>query len=131
MNDQFSFQHERRQDPTSQAVVLLMKDLQKSVEHITTQVTALDRSVTYYRATQDEAIEKAITKAVERAMHNAFPEGDAEGHRRHHEAVIKAAEERAALWKDARSSVAKWGAVGLVGWLLHLAWIGVLAGPKT
>lgn len=127
MNDPFQMPPvERRQDPNSQAVVLLMKDLQTSIDSVQAQLKDLDRSVTYYRATQTEAIEKAIDKA----LHKAFPEGDPEGHRRHHEAVIKAAEDRAAMWKEARQSVVKWGAAGLVAWLVHLIWVGILAGPK-
>lgn len=34
------------------------------------------------------------------------------------------------LLPGTRNSVTKWGAVGLVGWLVHLAWVGLLAGPK-
>ena len=121
MNDEFA------QDYNSQAAVLLMKELTEKIDSLRVQVTNLDRSVTYYRATQEESIEKAINKA----LHKAFPEGDPEGHRRHHEAVIKAAEDRAVMWKKARNNVAEWGAVGLVAWIIQLVWTGVLVGPKS
>ena len=67
--------------------------------------------------------------ALEDVLADAFPEGDPIGHRKHHEAVIKAAEQRAKFWTDMAASVAKWGLVGLVGWMVNLAWQGLLQGP--
>lgn len=62
-------------------------------------------------------------------MKASFPNGDADGHRRFHEANIKAAEERAVFWADLRRSVTKWGVFGFLGWILlrlgdgFLAWL--------
>jgi len=67
--------------------------------------------------------------AIEDVLADAFPEGDPVGHRKHHEAVIKAAEKRAQFWTDMATSVAKWGIVGLLAWLVTLAWQGLLSGP--
>lgn len=47
---------------------------------------------------------------------SAFPDGDAEGHRRYHEAQIAYMTERAALWREIRSKTT----AGLV-------WMGLLA----
>lgn len=60
---------------------------------------------------------------------SAFPEGDADGHRRHHEAVIKAAEERADFWKTMRKELGKYGLVGFTGWAAYALWQSFLQGP--
>jgi len=67
--------------------------------------------------------------ALKDSIADAFPEADPVGHRRHHEAVIKAAEERAKFWADIRVSTAKWGLFGLLGWIAVLIWNGLLQGP--
>ena len=103
----------------------LMKHLSDSLEGVHKELKDLGRSVNYYRATQEEAIEKAIDKAMLRA----FPEGDVEGHRRAHEAAIKAAEDRASMYKDIRISVAKWGVMGLLSWGVFHLWNAFLIGP--
>ena len=61
---------------------------------------------------------KEWTIVLGNLMKEAFPEGDADGHRRFHEASITAAEERAVFWADLRRSVAKWGLFGFLGWIL-------------
>lgn len=76
-----------------------------------------------------DAVPGDIAAALSILMKNAFPEGDPDGHRKHHEAVIKAAEEKAEFWKKMRISVSTWGLLGVLGWLLVLAWNGFLQGP--
>jgi hypothetical protein len=80
----------------------------------------------------EAALEQHIlTQRLEIAdvLTTAFPQGDADGHRRYHEAMIKAAEDRAKFWFDLRMSVAKWGLLGVLGWLVVLTWNGFLQGP--
>lgn len=79
--------------------------------------------------TKLESVPSDIAQALATLMKDAFPEGDPDGHRKHHEAVIKAAEEKAEFWKKMRIEVAKWGIIGALGWLLVLAWNGLLQGP--
>lgn len=61
---------------------------------------------------------------------SAFPGGDPDGHRRFHEAEIARREERAQLYRDLRAHLAKWGVVGLLGWLAVVAWQAFLHGPR-
>lgn len=49
---------------------------------------------------------------------HAFPQGDIDGHRMAHAAWIKKAEAQAKFWEDMKSSVAKWGMFGVLGFLL-------------
>ena len=77
---------------------------------------------------KDETAELAKTVAL--MMKEAFPEGDPVGHRKHHEAVIKQAEAKAAFWSDMASSVAKWGLFGFFTWLVYAAWTAFLKGPQ-
>lgn len=52
----------------------------------------------------------------------AIPNGDADGHRRYHEAVIKKMEARAEVWLEVQKAVAKWGALGVVAWAATSMW---------
>ena len=74
-------------------------------------------------------IDKKITDGLASIRTEAFPEGDADGHRRHHEAVIKSAEDRAAFWQTLRIELAKWGLVGFVAWAVVAIWQAFLQGP--
>jgi hypothetical protein len=67
---------------------------------------------------------------METLMNQAFPEGDADGHRRHHEAVIKAAEDRAKFWNTMSTELAKWGLIGFVAWIAVHMWQAFLQGPS-
>jgi hypothetical protein len=61
---------------------------------------------------------------------NAFPDQDADGHRRAHEAWIKKTEASAKFWDDMRASIAKWGAISLLGFIAIAVWRSALVGPK-
>ena len=116
---------ERRQDSNSQAMVLLIHELTAAVSDLRREVKDAKATFTYHHATYVEATEKAITKA----MTAAFPDGDPEGHRRHHEAVIRAAEEKAEFWSTMRKEVGKWGLISVIGFLALAAWNAFLQGP--
>lgn len=79
---------------------------------------------------------KQWVEVIDSLIKEAFPQGDAEGHRRHHEAVIKAAEKKAQFWTDMADSTAKWGLAGFGVWafwtLAHAValWIQSGAHPK-
>jgi hypothetical protein len=62
-------------------------------------------------------------------MADAFPEADPVGHRKHHEAVIKAAEDRAAFWAKMRFELTRWGLIGFVAWAGTQLWQAALQGP--
>jgi len=100
------FPEERRKSPTD-ALVTLIHQVHESVQ-------ALDRK---------------LDKGISSLREDAFPEGDADGHRRHHEAVIKAAEDRAKFWETMRVEIAKWGLIGFLGWALYNLWVSFLMGP--
>lgn len=71
-----------------------------------------------------------LADAIARLMKEAFPEGDPDGHRRHHELVIKQAEEKAEFWQKMRLELAKWGLLGFLGWALLQLWQSFLQGPR-
>lgn len=116
---------ERRQDANSQALVLLIHELSDTVSELRKEVREAKATFTYHHSTYVEATEKAI----EKAMLAAFPEGDPEGHKRHHIAVIKAAEDRAEFWKTMKKEVAKYGLIAFVGWAALYLWQAFLKGP--
>jgi hypothetical protein len=70
---------------------------------------------------------------IKEEMHlitHAFPEGDADGHRRAHEAWVMKAEAQAKVWEDLKSSVIKWGVIGVLTFLAVAGWKSFILGPK-
>jgi hypothetical protein len=61
---------------------------------------------------------KEWAKVLSDLMVKAFPEGDADGHRRFHEANIKSAEKRAEFWTKMTYEITKWGLIGFLLWTL-------------
>lgn len=87
-------------------------------------VKATDEKLTQHMIHEEETGARRITAAVALAMNSAFPEGDASGHRRHHEAVIKQAEDKAAFWSKMRFELSR---AGLIGFGLWAVWALVKA----
>lgn len=77
-----------------------------------------------------KALDEKLTDSIENVVKKAFPGEDPEGHRRYHEAVILAAEDRAAFWKTMRNEISKYGLIGVVGWACYALWQAFLLGPK-
>lgn len=97
---------ERRKSPSS-ALVLM-------VQQIHEDVNALDGKLTVALSEHK--------KEMREMLENAFPGGDADGHRRHHEAAIMAAEKRANFWSTMHMELAKWGLVGFAAWAVVHLW---------
>ena len=77
---------------------------------------------------RDETTE--LARSISVMMKEAFPDGDPVGHRKFHEAAIKAAEAKAAFWQDMSRSLARWGLIGFAGWLVYAAWAAAVKGPQ-
>jgi hypothetical protein len=107
---------ERRHGPT---------ELLELVRIIHDNQLLIDAKLTRHMDTETEELAEAIT----RLMADAFPAGDPSGHRRHHELVIKQAEERAAFWRVMRIEIGKWGLIGFLGWAVFALWQALLNGP--
>lgn len=78
----------------------------------------------------DESLEKILIAVTQ--IHNAFPrtEGgavDFEGHRRYHEAMIRAANAQEKFWNELKLDVAKKGVWGLLIILCGLVLTGAAA----
>ena len=72
----------------------------------------------------------ALAEAVSTLMIRSFPEGDADGHKKAHEAQMKAIEARAEFWKKMLFEITKYGVIGVLGWLALKLWVAFLAGPS-
>lgn len=106
-------------------------------EVMLTLVRQMDASVRDLNAklTEHIVLEASMTsKLVNELLVRSFPDGDPDGHRRHHEAVIKAAEARAEFWSKMRYDLVKWGLLAFLGWGIAqvgiMVWKVLLAGPK-
>lgn len=124
VNNEFS---DRRKDPSSQALVTLINSLMEQVKELRKEVAEFKRSSEYATSNTEASVSSAITKILE----DSFPDGDAELHRRVHEAQIKIAEDKAKMFSVLRTEVVKWGLLGLVGWVAVTVWHGFLQGPKV
>lgn len=96
------------------------------IDRLMTRIDDLERKITEHAASESATVQEAVHSA----MNASFPDGDPEGHRRHHEALIKKAEESAQFWKEMRIAVGKWVGLGLLGFLVTAAWAHFLQGPK-
>jgi len=110
--------NDRRKDSPMPVLLELVRQVHESQKN-------LDKRLT--RHMTDETNELAL--AVSKLMREAFPEGDPEGHRRHHELVIKQAEEKAKFWQEMRVAGAKWLGLGVLTFLAGAAWTAFLNGP--
>ena len=108
-------------------------DMHKAIDRI-------EAAMRYNHATVTEAIQrtskkmeeldKRVDQTINDAIAQAVPDGDIDGHRRHHEALIKKAEESAEFWANMRKKLAEWGLIGFIGWALIALWQAFLLGPK-
>lgn len=107
-------------------------DMHKAIDRI-------EAAMRYNHATVTEAVQRAsstadlaredVKAAVKEAMASAFPDGDPDGHRRHHELVIKRAEAQAAFWDKMKVELGKYGLLGFLGWAAYSLWNSFLQGP--
>ena len=107
------------------AILVLVQQISTNVGNLEVKVDKFDTRLSQHM--HDETLE--LAEAIVKLMLRAFPEGDPDGHKRHHEAVIKAAEEKAEFWKSMRKKVTEWGLVGVLGWAAFALWAAFLKGP--
>jgi len=102
---QDDFQHSSHQEPMIErrkddAILLHIKELQAAVKELSAKMN-------YHHAIFREEVEKSVEHVYQRS----FPDGDPEGHRAHHELVIKREEKRLAFWTKMQEEVTKWGSL--------------------
>ena len=71
-----------------------------------------------------------LAAEIARVMIKAFPDGDADGHRRFHEASVTRAEESAKFWRTMSMEISKFGLLGFIAWASYALWKAFLMGPK-
>ena len=74
-------------------------------------------------------IESQLTeiKVCVASIKTAFPEGDVDGHRKYHEAKIKAAKAEEEFWTDLKLDIAKKGTWGVLVIIIGLVLVGLSA----
>jgi len=119
-------------DPTSdrrsnddKAVITLVQIVHETIIKLDGTVKSLDTKLSKHMTEETHELATAITSL----MREAFPEGDPDGHRRHHELVIKQAEARAKFWEKMRDALVQYGLLGFVGWAGYAVWKAFLMGP--
>ena len=94
-----------RQNDT--AMIALIQTIQDDVKSIQSALT-----------THLNTEPKEWAKILSDLMIKSFPQGDAEGHRRYHEATIKSEESKAEFWAKMTYEIKKWGLIGFSLWAL-------------
>lgn len=95
------------------------------IQQIHDSQSSLDQKLTQHM--HDETLE--LGEELAKLLIRAFPEGDPDGHRAHHEAVIKAAEAKAEFWKKMLFEISRWGLIGFIGWAGLALWNAAISGP--
>jgi len=96
------------------------------VTQINSSLCKLDEKLSMH-ITSETAI---LANEIARVMLKAFPDGDADGHRRFHEANVIKAEESAKFWRTLSVEITKFGLLGFLGWAGYALWKAFLMGPK-
>lgn len=107
---------DRRQ--TSQEMLILIQQIHENQ-------MAFDQKLTQIRHDDTLLLGEELSKLLIRA----FPEGDPDGHRAHHESVIKAAEAKAAFWQKMVFEISRWGLIGFIAWAGLALWNAAISGP--
>lgn len=120
--------HNRRED--DRYWELALNHLADQSEAIQKLADKLDSHVEK-SAERHEAMGAKITgsDAVIAAILEGFPNKDPRGHHDAHTEWIESARRRKEFWSKLLAEVTKYGLIGLLGWLLTLAWHGLLKGP--
>jgi hypothetical protein len=66
---------------------------------------------------------------IQKMFVTAFPDGDADGHRRSHEAWMSKTKREEEFWMHLKKQVVAWGVIAALAWLTLIAWAGFLKGP--
>lgn len=72
---------------------------------------------------------KKMAQDIQKLVTSAFPGGDADSHRRAHEAWIRKTEKEEEFWMHLKKQVVGWGATAAIAWAALLLWGGFLKGP--
>lgn len=110
---------DRRKPPESEILIGM-------VERLMERMDRYDERLTEHM--ENEVVE--MQAMLDNALNNAFPEGDADGHKRHHEALIKRAEASAEFWAKMKLEITKYGLFGFLGWAGYYLWQAFLKGPR-
>ena len=89
-----------------------------------------DRQETKEEATVERKLDLILDeiKKLEGAFaRNEDGSVDFEGHRKYHEAMIRAAEEQEQFWKELKIEIIKKGAIAAIVIVLGLVWVGAQA----
>jgi hypothetical protein len=109
--------------------------LENHSDKVDRQLAAI-RSDLQHNAEQSEERHRhlvdSITAFMGRAelLFDAFPEQDPNGHRRAHEEWVKEAAAKAEFWQTMKKELAKYGLLGLAGWVAFQLWTAFLHGPQ-
>lgn len=85
----------------------------------------LDKKLTQHMMEEPIRLGEEIAKLYT----NCFPNGDAQGHKKAHDAWIQQAEESRDFWRTMRKELGKWGLIGFLGWAVWALWSAFLQGP--
>ncbi|KAF1043072.1 MAG: hypothetical protein GAK35_02392 [Herbaspirillum frisingense] len=96
------------------------EDLHRSIEGLARRLDARHQENVQHLDTNTAQL-KEIKEQLEQ-LREGFPDNDPDGHRRYHEALIRAAEERRKFWGEWRAHIMKMGSVAVLGFLVVQAW---------
>lgn len=113
------FKPDQERRANDSIAVLLMQQIHE-------RINDMDKRLTQHMT--DETL--VLAEEIAKLMNSAFPGSDPQGHRVYHESQMQAIADRAAFWKMMRNEVAKYGIIGVLGWLAYTAWLAFLRGPK-
>ena len=109
---------------SSELLLTLVRQVLTNQSNLADSQNKLDTKLTTHMLDETKEIGEAMAKVLK-----AFPGDDPDGHRRHHEAVIREAEAKAAFWEKMKYELVRWGLIAFLGWAAYSLWHTFLQGP--
>lgn len=125
--DRRSDQTTDRRSADNHPLNILLTRVSDDVTSLTSDVR--DLRILFAQHSSDETL--ALAEAVAALMIKSFPAGDPDGHKKYHEAQMKAAEDKALFWSKMRFELSRAGLLGFILWVGVQLWKGVLTGPQA
>lgn len=115
----------------NEGIVVEVLKMLRSIEskQDTLAATINEQIATLHNHMETEERDWQGVRASLSALTDGFPDGDPKGHAAYHNEIIKTMEERTAFWKKMREEAAKYGLLGVLGWLAYVVWNAFLQGP--
>lgn len=122
-------QHEKKEDAKFEALQGEIKETRIQAEERHDEMLRRQEALTQSTLAVVNK-QNATLEEIHKLFKAAFPDGDAEMHRRAHEAWIRKTEKEEEFWLDVKKKAVAAALIGVGAWIMVALWVAFLQGPK-